>query len=108
MAWEPAERAFIGRVALEQQREQGPDEKLVGLILEDRGIMRHGQRVLAGSGDGIVTSGGFSPTMQRSIALARIPADATGSCQVQIRNDKRSAMIVRPPFVRQGRILVDI
>ena len=71
VAWEPAERAFIGRAALEQQRELGADEKLVGLILEDRGIMRHGQRVLTESGDGTVTSGGFSPTMQRSIALAR-------------------------------------
>jgi len=108
VAWEPAEREFIGRAALEQQREQGPAEKLVGLILEDRGIMRHGQRVLAGTGDGTVTSGGFSPTMQRSIALARVPADAAGTCQVQIRNDQRNAKIVRPPFVRHGRILVDI
>jgi len=107
VAWEPAERSFIGRAALERQREQGPDTKLVGLVLEDRGIMRHGQRVIAGSGDGVVTSGGFSPTMQRSIALARIPADAVGTCRVQIRNDKRNAMIVRPPFVRHGRILVD-
>jgi aminomethyltransferase len=107
VAWEPVERAFIGRAALEQQREQGPETKLVGLILEDRGIMRHGQRVFAGSGDGMVTSGGFSPTMQRSIALARIPTDAVGTCQVQIRKDKRNARIVRPPFVRHGRILVD-
>lgn len=108
VAWQPAEREFIGRAVLEQQREQGSDEKLVGLILEDRGIMRHGQQVLAGSGSGTVTSGGFSPTMQRSIALARVPADAAGTCQVQIRNDKRNAKIVRPPFVRHGRILVDI
>ena len=108
VAWEPAEREFIGRAALEQQRDQGPTEKLVGLILEDRGIMRHGQRVLAGAGDGTVTSGGFSPTMQRSIALARVPADAAGTCQVQIRNDQRNAKIVRPPFVRHGRILVDL
>jgi len=107
VAWEPAERAFIGRAALERQRERGADEKLVGLVLEDRGIMRHGQRVLTGSGDGTVTSGGFSPTMQRSIALARVPVDATGDCQVQIRNDKRKARIVRPPFVRHGRVLVD-
>jgi len=108
VAWEPVERAFIGRAALEQQREQGPDEKLIGLVLEDRGIMRHGQRVLTESGDGTVTSGGFSPTMQRSIALARVPADAAGNCQVQIRNDKRNAKIVRPPFVRQGRVLVEL
>jgi len=107
VAWEPVARAFIGRSALEQQHAQGPDTKLVGLVLEDRGIMRHGQRVFAGSGDGTVTSGGFSPTMQRSIALARVPADAGGTCQVQIRNDKRNAKIVRPPFVHHGHILVD-
>ncbi len=108
VAWEPAERSFIGRAALERQRDQGPEAKLAGLILEDRGIMRHGQRVMTGAGDGTVTSGGFSPTMQRSIALARIPVDANGTCQVQIRNDKRNAKIVRPPFVRRGRVLVAI
>ncbi len=108
VAWEPGERAFIGRTALEHEREQGADMKLIGLVLEDRGIMRHGQRVLTESGDGMVTSGGFSPTMERSIALARVPADATGTCRVQIRNDQRTAMIVRPPFVRRGRVLVDL
>ncbi len=108
VAWEPADRAFIGRDALERERARGPEEKLVGLVLEDRGIMRHGQRVTTESGDGQVTSGGFSPTMQRSIALARVPADATGTCRVQIRNDKRSAKIVRPPFVRNGDVLVEI
>lgn len=108
VAWEPVTRSFIGRAAIEQQREQGPDAKLIGLVLEDRGIMRHGQRVLTGSGAGMVTSGGFSPTMQRSIALARVPADAEGTCLVQIRNEKRNAKIVRPPFVRRGRVLVDL
>ena len=108
IAWEPEDRAFIGREALEQQRSRGPGEKIVGLILEDRGIMRHGQRVITDAGDGIVTSGGFSPTMQRSIALARVPSSATDTCQVQIRNDQRNALIVRPPFVRNGRILIDI
>jgi aminomethyltransferase len=107
VAWEPVERSFFGRAALEQQRDQGGYEKLIGLVLEDRGIMRHGQRVMTEAGDGTVTSGGFSPTMQRSIALARVPADAVGVCQVQIRNDKREARIVKPPFVRQGRVLVE-
>jgi len=107
VAWEPVERIFIGRAALEQQRDRGAGEKLIGLVLEDRGIMRHGQRVMTEAGDGTVTSGGFSPTMQRSIALARVPADAAGVCQVQIRKDKREARIVKPPFVRQGRVLVE-
>ncbi|MDH3512782.1 MAG: glycine cleavage system aminomethyltransferase GcvT [Gammaproteobacteria bacterium] len=108
VAWEPAERDFIGRQALEGERKQPDREKLVGLILQDRGIMRHGQRVITPAGNGIITSGGFSPTMQRSIALARIPAAATGDCRVEIRNAERPAKLVRPPFVRNGRILVDL
>jgi len=107
IAWAPPERDFVGRASLETQRAGGPREKLVGLILEDRGIMRHGQRVVTDAGDGVVTSGGFSPTMQRSIALARIPGDAAGDCQVEIRNALRGARIVRPPFVRNGKTLVE-
>ena len=106
VAWEPTDRAFVGREALERHRRTKPAAKLAGLILEDRGIMRHGQRVVTPAGDGIVTSGGFSPTIQRSIALARIPGDADGNCQVEIRNALRDAKIVRPPFVRNGKILV--
>jgi aminomethyltransferase len=106
VAFEPAERQFRGRAALEQQKAAGITEKLTGLILEDRGIMRHGQRVLTPAGEGVVTSGGFSPTMDRSIALARVPLAAEGSCQVEIRSTHRVARIVRPPFVRHGRVLV--
>jgi aminomethyltransferase len=107
VAWEPPERDFVGRASLETQRAGGVHHKLVGLMLEDRGIMRHGQRIVTGAGDGVVTSGGFSPTMQRSIALARIPGDAAGRCQVEIRNALREVKIVRPPFVRNGKILVE-
>jgi aminomethyltransferase len=107
VAFEPAERQFRGRAALEQQKAAGITEKLTGLILEDRGIMRHGQRVLTPAGEGVITSGGFSPTMDRSIALARVPLAAEGSCQVEIRSSRRAARIVRPPFVRHGRVLVE-
>jgi aminomethyltransferase len=107
VAFEPAERQFRGRDALEQQKATGITEKLTGLILEDRGIMRHGQRVLTPAGEGVITSGGFSPTMDRSIALARLPLAAEGSCQVEIRSTLRAARIVRPPFVRHGRVLVE-
>ena len=108
VAWQPHDREFIGRQALEVERDRQDRKKLVGLILQDRGIMRHGQRVITPAGDGIITSGGFSPTIQRSIALARIPGEATGDCRVEIRNAERRAKIVRPPFVRNGRILVDL
>ncbi len=106
VAWEPQERDFVGRAALEREKTEPSRRKLVGLILEDRGIMRHGQRVMTSAGDGVVTSGGFSPTIQRSIALARIPGEAAGVCQVEIRKAHRAAKIVRPPFVRNGKILV--
>ena len=108
VAWEPAQREFIGRAALESDRARDDREKFVGLVLQERGIMRHGQRVITASGEGVITSGGFSPTIQRSIALARISGDATGSCRVVIRKAEREAKIVRPPFVRNGRILVDV
>lgn len=106
IAWEPTQRRFTGREALERERMAGPAAKLVGLVLEGPGVMRHGQRVLTASGDGIITSGGFSPTMNRSIALARVPAAATGDCQVDIRGVLRAARLVQPPFVRRGRVLV--
>jgi aminomethyltransferase len=106
VAFKPEERKFRGRTALEQQKAAGITEKLTGLILEDRGIMRHGQRVLTPAGEGVITSGGFSPTMERSIALARVPLAAEGTCQVEIRSALRAARIVRPPFVRRGRVLV--
>ena len=108
VAWDPADRNFVGQAgAEERQKHAASRAKLVGLILDDRGIMRHGQRVVTAAGDGVVTSGGFSPTIQRSIALARIPGDAEGICQVEIRNAKCcAAKIVRPPFVRNGKIQV--
>lgn len=107
VAFEPADRQFRGRAALEKQLADGVAEKLTGIVLEDRGIMRHGQRVITGAGEGIITSGGFSPTMERSIALARLPVAAKGACQVDIRGVLRKARIVKPPFVRLGRVLVD-
>jgi aminomethyltransferase len=108
VAWEPADRDFIGRAVLEAQRNDGPAEKLAGLLLEDRGVMRHGQRVLTAQGEGVITSGSFSPTLGRSIALARLPAAAQGECTVEIRNAGRRARLVPPAFVRNGEVLVDL
>lgn len=103
IAWEPADRDFIGRAALEAERQAGTELKIVGLVLETRGVMRHGQRVLTEVGDGIITSGLFSPTLGFSIALARVPRSAKGACQVEIRGKAQPARIVRPPFVRHGQ-----
>jgi len=71
VAWEPIERDFNGRHALEQQRSNGVQSNLVGLVLDGRGVMRAGPRVATDAGEGPITSGGFSPTMKCSIALAR-------------------------------------
>ena len=108
VAWQPAERDFIGRKVLEQQREEGVERKLVGLVLKDRGVLRSHQKVLIDNdGEGETTSGSFSPTLNKSIAFARVPASATDSCHVEIRNKKLSADIVKPPFVRLGKSCID-
>jgi aminomethyltransferase len=106
IAWEPAERDFVGRRALEGIRKAGSPRKLVGLILEERGVLRSHQRVVTPAGEGEVTSGTFSPTLERSIALARVPADTRERVQVDIRGKLLHARIVKPPFVRNGRALV--
>jgi len=103
VAWEPASRRFIGRDALLAERQRGPAEQLAGLLLLERGIMRHGQPVRTPAGGGVVTSGGFSPTLQQSIALARLPAGASGDCEVEIRGRRRRGRIVEPVFVRHGQ-----
>lgn len=106
VSWEPAERDFIGRRALEAERSAGPQHELVGLLLEGRGVMRAGQAVRTSAGSGQITSGGFSPTMERSIAFARVPVGSDPACEVQIRKNTVPARIVKAPFVRNGKIRV--
>ena len=100
------DRGFVGRNALEVHRDKGVDKTIVGLILEGKGVIRDHQKVVTALGDGEVTSGSFSPTMGQAIALARVPMGATGSCEIEIRNKLVSAKIVKPPFVRNGKVLV--
>jgi aminomethyltransferase len=107
VAWDPPERAFIGRVALERLRAAGTVRRLCGLVLEERAVMRAHQRVIVpGEGEGQVTSGTFSPTLSRSIALARLPAGQAREVQVEVRGKLLPARVVRPPFVRHGRALI--
>jgi len=107
VAWEPQERQFIGRDALEAQRRRGVPRKLVGLLLEDRGVLRSHQKVIVGGvGEGEVTSGTFSPTLSRSIGLARVPAGTGDAVDVDIRGKRLAARVVRPPFVRHGKARV--
>ncbi len=103
VAWKPAERDFIGRAALEAQQSAGCPYQQVGLLLQDKGILRNGQRVMTNRGEGAITSGGFSPTLEQSIALARVPKGASGNCEVLMRGRSMPVAIVKPPFVRNGR-----
>ena len=102
IAWEPEDRDFIGRKALEQQKAAGVASRMAGLVLHDRGVLRAHQRVVTEAGDGEITSGTHSPSLGKSIALARIPQQAKGSCQVEIRGKLLDAEIVKPVFVRDG------
>ena len=105
VAWEPAERGFNGRSALETQKADGVPRRLVGLLLEGRGVIRGHQRVRCGeSGEGEVTSGGFSPTLNQSIAFARVPWGCGEHCEVEMRGKWVAARVVRPPFVRHGKV----
>ncbi len=106
VAWEPPGRNFIGREALERNRAQGVTAKQVGLLLEGRGVLRAHQKVLTEAGEGVITSGTFSPTLQRSIALARVPVDSGVECEVEIRGKPVPAKVVKYPFVRNGKSLI--
>jgi aminomethyltransferase len=102
VAMQPSERRFIGREALEKAL-TSPSRQLVGLILEDRGVLRSHQKVIPA---GELTSGTFSPTLERSIALARVPAGALQHVQVDIRGKLLNARVVKPPFVRFGKPMI--
>jgi aminomethyltransferase len=108
VAMEPKERQFIGREALEQKLANGLKSHLVGLVLDGQGIIRHHQKVFINeNGEGEVTSGGYSPTLEKSIALARVPLQVTPesntNCFVEIRNKQIPVQIIKPPFVRHGK-----
>lgn len=104
--WEPADRGFIGMGALLSQKQLGIKRKMVGLTLMDKGIMRHGQRVvIEGGPDGIITSGGYSPTLEQSIALARVPVETGDEVKVDIRGKLISAKVGKPRFVKQGKAI---
>jgi aminomethyltransferase len=106
VAMQPAERRFIGRDALEKVSAAAL-RQLVGLVLEDRGVLRGHQKVVLSDGrSGEITSGTFSPTLERSIALARVPTDTPQRVQVDIRGKLLNARVVKPPFVRHGQAMI--
>ena len=107
VAWQPVERDFIGRSALEAQKAKTDLPKLVGLVLEERGVLRAHQIVrVNGMGEGEITSGSFSPTLGKAIALARVPASTADRAEVEIRGKWYPVRVVQPTFVRHGKVLV--
>ncbi len=99
-------RDFIGRAALERQKASG-HRQFVGLLLEGRGVLRAHMPVRFANGAiGETTSGGFAPSMKQSIAFARVAAGAEGACEVEIRGAWVAARVVKPPFVRNGKVLL--
>jgi len=105
LAWEPEDRQFIGRNALEPLRISGPAQRLVGLVLEGKGVLRAHQKVIVPGVEstGEVTSGTFSPTLGHAIALARVPVATGSSCLVEIRGRQLPVRVVKPCFVRKGK-----
>jgi len=102
-----AARDFIGKSALQNAT---PQRRALGLVLIDKGVMRGHQKVMTAHGDGEITSGGFGPTLARSIALARVPVAVKPGDEVEaeVRGRGLRARVVKPPFVRHGKVLITI
>lgn len=98
-------RTFVGRDALEALKKKGTDKTIVGLILEGKGVIHSHQKVITNLGEGEVTSGTFSPTIGKVIALANVPKGSKGVCKIEIHNKRVSAKIVKLPFIRNSNIL---
>ncbi len=107
VAWEPAGRDFIGRKALERQRKKGGLRRFVGIMLTERGVLRSHQKLFIDNQlIGETTSGGFAPTLEESIALARVDGCIGERCEVEIRGKRVAAKVVKPPFARHGQCCI--
>ncbi|MCC7247650.1 MAG: glycine cleavage system aminomethyltransferase GcvT [Lysobacter sp.] len=101
-----APRAFVGRGVLEAQAAACAPRQMIGLVMDEKGVLRHGQRVICDRGDGEILSGTFSPTLGKAIAFARVPAGDPGSVRVDIRGKEIPVRPAKFPFVRDGVALV--
>jgi aminomethyltransferase len=107
IGWQPEDRNFIGRSALEAQKAAGVPQKFVGLVLEGKGVLRSHMKVICEGGDGETTSGTFSPTLGVAIALARVSASCGDTCNVDIRGKLHPAKVVKPVFARNGKSVLN-
>lgn len=96
-------RDFIGRDVLERQKASGAPRQMIGLVLDDKGVLRHGQPVHTAAGAGEILSGTFSPSLGKGIAFARVPAGDLGDVTVDIRGRHVPVRVVKVPFVRDGQ-----
>ena len=105
ISWQPEERDFIGRSALTAQKAAGDQAKLEGLVLEQKGVLRSGLKVITAAGEGVITSGTFSPTLGHSIAMARVPRSVAlgDTVEVEMRKKLVQVTVIKPSFVRNGK-----
>ncbi|MGV8961663.1 MAG: glycine cleavage system aminomethyltransferase GcvT [Stenotrophomonas sp.] len=96
-------RPFIGRPVLESQKAAGNARQMLGVVMDDKGVLRHGQKVLTAQGEGEILSGTFSPTLGKAIAFVRVPAGEPGAVRVDIRGKEVPVRVVKFPFVRDGQ-----
>ncbi|MFC6839448.1 glycine cleavage system aminomethyltransferase GcvT [Xanthomonas theicola] len=97
-------RVFIGRDVLEAHKANGAPRQMIGLVMDEKGVLRHGQKVLTAQGEGEILSGTFSPTLGKAIAFARVPAGEPGAVRVDIRGREVPVRMVEFPFVREGQV----
>lgn len=96
---------FIGREAIVAKREAGLTERLVGFELEGRGVPRHGHRIVSGDETvGVVTSGTFSPSLERGIGMGYLAVGHDGPIEIEVRSRRLGASLVELPFYREGSV----
>ncbi len=109
VSWKDEARDFIGKQALLAQKQQGLTQQLVGVVMLERGVMRDHQKIIIdGVGEGEITSGSFSPSLQHSIALARVPINAGSRAFVERRGQRIPVHLIKPPFIRRGKKVFNI
>ena len=96
-------RDFIGKSALLALQASGVARQMIGLVLDEKGVLRHGQIVGTAQGQGEILSGTFSPSLGKAIAFARVPAGDLGDIHVDIRGRAVPVRLVTPPCVRDGK-----
>lgn len=105
VAWDPSDRNFAGREILEPMRHASPSRRRVGIVLQEKGVLRNHQTIMfRDKAVGEITSGSYSPTLETGIGLAKLDQRVKlgDVCQVEMRGRNLPALVVKPPFVRHG------